>query len=62
MGKQKDKYKDPITIKFPDCVARVYIPILDLQEREKRMKNLQRATANIIEGVRNEKDIKVCHT
>lgn len=50
--KQKDKYKEPITIVFPKMVARVYIPILDLKEREKRLKNLHRATANIFEGVK----------
>jgi hypothetical protein len=32
-------------------VARVYIPILDVAEREKRMKTIHRATANIFEGV-----------
>jgi hypothetical protein len=51
MLKQKDKYKEPITFTFPKVVARVYIPILDSSEREKRMKNIHRATANLFKGV-----------
>ena len=47
---QKDKYKEPITIVFPQMVARVYFPILDSKEREKRIKNLHKAVANIMEG------------
>lgn len=52
---QKDKYKEPITIVFPEMVARVYFPILEPKEREKRMKNLQMAVMNIMKGVKNEK-------
>lgn len=52
MPKQKDQYKEPITIVFPEMIARVYFPILDLEEREKRMKVLHRAVANIMEGVK----------
>lgn len=52
MSKQQDIYKDPITIVFPEMVARVYIPILEPEERERRRKNLYRATANLFEGVR----------
>lgn len=47
---EKDQYKEPITIRFPNLVARVYIPILDQKEREKRMKNIHKAVANIMEG------------
>jgi hypothetical protein len=52
MPKQKDQYKEPITFVFPEMIARVYIPILDSQEREKRLKNLHKATARILEGVK----------
>ena len=48
----KDEYKEPITIVFPEMVARVYFPILDSKERERRMKNLRRAVVNIMEGVK----------
>ena len=48
----KGKYKEPITIVFPEMVARVYFPILDLAEREKRMKTIHKATANLLEGER----------
>lgn len=59
----KDKYAEPITFTFPQMVARVYIPILEPKEREKRMKNLHRATAKIMEGVlQNETSIKFHRT
>jgi hypothetical protein len=45
---KEDKYSDPITITFPDMVARVYTPILDSEERERRMKTIHRATANVL--------------
>ena len=48
--KQKDKYQEPITIVFPEMVARVYFPILEPKEREKRLKTLYKASANIIEN------------
>jgi hypothetical protein len=48
MSNQKDKYNDPIIITFPNMVARVYSPILDPEEREKRMKAIHRATADVL--------------
>jgi hypothetical protein len=48
--KSKDKYKDPITITFSNLVARVHIPILEPKEREKRMQNIHKASAKILEG------------
>jgi hypothetical protein len=53
---EKIQYKDPVTIMFPGMVARVYSPILDAEERERRMKTIHRATMNIIKGVKNEKE------
>lgn len=47
------KYKAPITITFTDMVARVYFPILDSAEREKRMKKIHIATSNLL---RKEKE------
>ena len=48
----KDTYKEPITIEFPGMVARVYLPILEPQERERRMKNIAKAAAQLLEGVK----------
>lgn len=41
------QYKEPITIVYPGMVARVYIPILEADEREKRMKAIRKATMEI---------------
>jgi hypothetical protein len=50
MQNQEDKYSDPIIITFPNMVARVYTPILEAEEREKRMKAIHRATANVLKS------------
>lgn len=48
--KQKDNYNDPIIITFPNMAARVYSPILEPEEREKRMKAIHRATADVLKN------------
>jgi hypothetical protein len=48
MLKQKDEYNEPMTIVFPQMIARVYSPILDTEERNRRMKIIHRATASIL--------------
>jgi len=44
------KYRPPITITFPGMVARVYTPILEPEERERRMKAIHIATANVLKS------------
>ena len=50
MLNQKDKYNDPITITFPNMVAKVYSPILEPEVREKRMNAIRRATADVLKN------------
>lgn len=50
MLNQNDKYNEPIIITFPNMVARVYTPILEPEEREKRMKAIHKATANVLKN------------
>ena len=50
MRNQKDEYNEPIIITFPNMVARVYSPILKPEEREKRMKAIHRATADVLKN------------
>ena len=50
MLNQNDKYNEPIVITFPNMVARVYTPILEPEEREKRMKAIHKATANVLKN------------
>lgn len=45
-----DTYKEAVIFHFPGMVARVYIPILDAEEREKRMKAIHRATADVLKS------------
>ena len=50
MQNQEDKYNEPIIITFPNMVARVYTPILEPEEREKRMKAIHKATADVLKN------------
>lgn len=49
-SKGEDKYNAPKIITFPNMVARVYAPILDSDERERRMKVIHTATANVFKS------------
>ena len=49
-SKQQTEYNAPTTIVFPNMVARVYTPILDSEERERRMKAIHIATANVLKS------------
>lgn len=48
--KTKDTYKETKTIHFPGMVARVHIPDISPEEREKRMKTIHKATINLLKG------------
>ena len=45
-----DTYKEAVIFRFPGMVARVYTPILGTEEREKRMKAIHTATANVLKS------------
>ena len=50
---QGDQYMEPITITYPNAVVRVYRPILDEEERARRMKRIHDAAAALLkEGKR----------
>ena len=48
MRETKDKYYDPIVFHNPNATVYVYRPILTEEERERRMKELYRATEAIL--------------
>lgn len=45
-----DTYEEAVVFNLPGMVARVYRPILDAQEREKRMKAIHKATADVLKN------------
>lgn len=47
-----DTYKEIKTINFPGMVCRVHIPELEPEERNRRMKNIQKAAANLLKGLK----------
>lgn len=49
-SKHQAEYNAPTTITFPNMVARVYRPVLDSEERERRMKAIHIATANVLKS------------
>ena len=44
----QDSYKEIKTFNFPGMVARVYIPDLTEEERNKRMKAIHKQAANLL--------------
>lgn len=46
--KGQDTYKEPITIIFPNMIAKVRIPDLTENERKRRMNKIYEATANLL--------------
>ena len=45
-----DTYKETRVITFPGMVARIYIPDLTAEERERRMKSIKRAAAQLLKN------------
>lgn len=46
--KGQDTYKEVKVIEFPNMIARVYIPDLTEEERERRMKRIKDATVRLL--------------
>lgn len=51
--KTQDTYKEVITIERPGIVARVHIPDLTEEERERRMKEIGKAAASLLKHIQN---------
>ena len=48
MAKSPDTYYDPIVMQDENCIIRIYRPILDDAEREKRMKRIRKSAAELV--------------
>lgn len=55
MKKQQDTYYDPIIIRGEGYIARVYKPILTEEERARRMKEIEKAAAELLLSVEKAK-------
>lgn len=51
MSKCQDVYEEPIIMKMPGCVARIYRPVLTEAERAKRMKAIEKAAEKVLKEV-----------
>lgn len=51
MSKHQDTYKEVRTFTYPNCIVRVHIPDLTTEERERRMKQVRKATVAIMKEV-----------
>lgn len=47
----KDTYKEVKVMEFPNMVARIHIPDLTPEERERRMKKIHKSAANLLKEV-----------
>ena len=50
-----DTYKEAKIIEFPGMVARVFIPILEEDERKRRLAAIHKAAANLLENYERSK-------
>ena len=48
----QDTYKEVRTFVYPNAIVRVHIPDLAEDERNRRMKEVQRAAQQILKGVK----------
>lgn len=48
MKKTQDTYGEPIIFNFPNATVRVFRPILTPEERERRMKIIHNAAADLL--------------
>lgn len=48
MKQAQDTYTEPQIMNFPGVIARVHRPVLDEKERERRMKRIYSAAAQIL--------------
>ena len=51
--KQNDTYGEPKTIEFPNAVVKVYSPILTEEERKRRMEQIAKSAANLLNSKSN---------
>lgn len=49
-----DTYKEPKTLMLNGAIARVYIPILTEEERNRRMERIRDAAANLLKSERSK--------
>ena len=64
MSKCQDTYKEIKTFEYPNCIVRVHIPDITEQEREYRMRIIQKSAEALLKEVhriesrkeRNEKE------
>ena len=48
--KVTDTYQEPIILKYPGGTVRVYHPELSAEEKERRMKGIHDAAANLLKS------------
>lgn len=51
MSKGQDVYAEPITLDIPGAIVRVYHPVLDEEERARRMKRIHDSAAELLKDV-----------
>lgn len=55
-----DTYKEPVIIKTAKCTVKIMRPELSEEEREKRMKEIERAAAELLLSIeRKENNVRV---
>ncbi len=53
--REKDTYKEPKILTFPNAVIKVYSPILTEEERKKRMERIAKSAEELLKSKITEK-------
>lgn len=48
MKQAQDRYTEPQTMTFPGVIVKVHRPVLDEEERERRMKRIRKAAERVL--------------
>ena len=53
---KSDTYKEVRTFHYPNAVARVYVPDITQEERDRRIANISKAAADLLISIEQERD------
>lgn len=57
MKQVQDTYMEPQIMTFPGVTVRVYRPVLDEEERERRMKRIRKAAERVLIATVNDRKV-----
>lgn len=57
MKQAQDRYTEPQTMTFPGVIVKVHRPVLDEEERERRMQCIRKAAERVLVATVNDRKV-----